>query len=97
MGTPCVIIHNVISLLLLLALLFPGVAKAANINLESSLLATKDSDPWGSPSGEFPFGFRHIDSQDVFVLAIWFDKIPDKTIVCMQMVMIQYQERLKSN
>ena len=81
MAIPCVIIHHVSSLLLALALLFPGVAKAANINLESSLLATKDSNPWRSPSGEFAFGFHHIDNQDVFLLAIWFDKIPEKTIV----------------
>ncbi|ESR52279.1 hypothetical protein CICLE_v10030742mg [Citrus x clementina] len=81
MAIPCVLIHHVSSLLLLLALLFPGVAKAANINLESSLLATKDSNPWRSPSGEFAFGFHHIDNQDVFLLAIWFDKIPEKTIV----------------
>lgn len=37
--------------------------------------------PWQSPSGEFAFGFCRLDNQNLYLLAIWFDKIPDKTIV----------------
>ncbi|KAM7472436.1 hypothetical protein LguiA_010619 [Lonicera macranthoides] len=49
----------------------------------SSLIASdSSSSSWQySPSGEFAFGFRQIDSQNLFLLAIWFQKIPDKTIV----------------
>ncbi|KAM7476667.1 hypothetical protein LguiB_023910 [Lonicera macranthoides] len=52
------------------------------INLGSSITASDSSfSSWQSPSGEFAFGFRQIDDQNFFLLAIWFDKIPDKTIV----------------
>ena len=39
---------------------------------------------WLSSSGEFAFGFRQINgttNQKLFLLSIWYDKIPDKTIV----------------
>ncbi|CAN7012511.1 unnamed protein product [Brassica rapa subsp. trilocularis] len=39
------------------------------------------SSSWRSPSGDFAFGFRKIQPNDGFTLSIWFDKIPDKTIV----------------
>ncbi|CAH8363407.1 unnamed protein product [Eruca vesicaria subsp. sativa] len=39
------------------------------------------SSSWLSPSGEFAFGFRKIKPNDGFTVSIWFDKIPDKTIV----------------
>ncbi|XP_058073443.1 G-type lectin S-receptor-like serine/threonine-protein kinase LECRK3 [Magnolia sinica] len=52
-----------------------------NIKLESSL-STQDKNPsWPSPSGEFSFGFRLLPESNLFLLAIWFDKIPEKTIV----------------
>ncbi|TQD89850.1 hypothetical protein C1H46_024616 [Malus baccata] len=52
-----------------------------NISLGSSLTALKDGDSsWPSPSGEFAFGFREV-AKDGFLLAIWFDEIPNKTIV----------------
>ncbi|GMN26561.1 hypothetical protein TIFTF001_001336 [Ficus carica] len=51
-----------------------------NISLGSSF-TTQDKNPfWVSPSGEFAFGFQNVEP-DGFLLAIWFDKIPDKTIV----------------
>ncbi|KAL6187984.1 hypothetical protein ACLB2K_039379 [Fragaria x ananassa] len=49
-----------------------------NISLTSSLTAMNDNSSWPSPSGEFAFGFRKL--MDGFMLAIWFDKIPEKTI-----------------
>ncbi|XP_059651807.1 G-type lectin S-receptor-like serine/threonine-protein kinase LECRK2 [Cornus florida] len=52
-----------------------------NISLGSSLQASDDSPPWHSPSGDFAFGFHRLDNQNLFLLAIWFDKIPDKTLV----------------
>ncbi|PRQ35242.1 putative protein kinase RLK-Pelle-SD-2b family [Rosa chinensis] len=52
-----------------------------NISLGSSLTAqNNDNSSWSSPTGEFAFGFRQIE-KDGFLLAIWFDKIPQKTIV----------------
>ncbi|PWA60069.1 bulb-type lectin domain-containing protein [Artemisia annua] len=34
-----------------------------------------------SPSGEFTFGFQQVQGNENFLLSIWYDKIPDKTIV----------------
>ncbi|PQM33271.1 G-type lectin S-receptor-like serine/threonine-protein kinase RLK1 [Prunus yedoensis var. nudiflora] len=52
-----------------------------NISLPSSLTARNDDNSsWPSPSGEFAFGFKQI-GKDGFLLAIWFNKIPDRTIV----------------
>ncbi|KAK0574304.1 hypothetical protein LWI29_021342 [Acer saccharum] len=71
-----------LSLLLLLVLLLPIVALTANINFETPILASEDSSPWRSPSGEFAFGFRKLDGNpDHFLLAIWFENVPNKTIV----------------
>ncbi|CAH8363430.1 unnamed protein product [Eruca vesicaria subsp. sativa] len=39
------------------------------------------SSTWRSPSGDFALGFRKIIPNDGFTLSIWFDKIPNKTIV----------------
>ncbi|KAF2319349.1 hypothetical protein GH714_014956 [Hevea brasiliensis] len=53
-----------------------------NITLGSSLLASyDDSSSWKSPSGDFAFGFRRLENQSSFLLAIWYDKIPEKTVV----------------
>ncbi|KAK2641340.1 hypothetical protein Ddye_023103 [Dipteronia dyeriana] len=61
----------------------PTVAQTnSNRTSGSSLTASNDNSgsSWVSPSGEFAFGFRQIGEQG-FLLAIWFDKIPEKTIV----------------
>ncbi|KAM1753114.1 hypothetical protein ACFX12_005740 [Malus domestica] len=67
---------------LLMFLPFSTLAQTSkNISLGSSLTALKDDDSsWPSPSGEFAFGFRQV-AKDGFLLAIWFDEIPNKTIV----------------
>ncbi|KAL6200675.1 hypothetical protein ACLB2K_030456 [Fragaria x ananassa] len=65
---------------LVLALL-PCSTMAQNISLGLSLTAKKDENSsWSSPSGEFAFGFQQI-VKDGFLLAIWLDQIPEKTIV----------------
>ncbi|PRQ35214.1 putative non-specific serine/threonine protein kinase [Rosa chinensis] len=75
------LIYALCFLLLLLLLPFPTPAQTYhNISLKSSLVAGEDSSPWASPSGEFAFGFQKIGNKG-FILAIWFDKIPEKTIV----------------
>ncbi|XP_058073441.1 G-type lectin S-receptor-like serine/threonine-protein kinase LECRK3 [Magnolia sinica] len=71
-------------LLYLLLLFLPLSALSQthhNISLKSSL-STQDKNPsWLSPSGEFAFGFHPLPESNLFLLAIWFDKIPEKTIV----------------
>ncbi|KAM2046838.1 hypothetical protein ACFX1T_005580 [Malus domestica] len=68
----------------ILFVFFPFSAMAQtyrNMSLGSSLTAQNDnSASWQSPSGEFAFGFRQIGN-DGFLLAIWFNKIPDKAVV----------------
>ncbi|KAC9923456.1 hypothetical protein E3N88_32727 [Mikania micrantha] len=61
---------------------FSVVAQPRNgsVPVGSSLTASEDDvEPWLSPSGDFAFGFKEI--QDRFVLAIWYAKIPEQTIV----------------
>ncbi|KAF5952992.1 hypothetical protein HYC85_010936 [Camellia sinensis] len=58
-----------------------------NIDLtNSTLLAQRGiNSSWVSPSGDFTFGFQQVEPSNneniFFLLAIWFDQIPDKTIV----------------
>uniref|UniRef100_A0A803MQZ8 Uncharacterized protein n=1 Tax=Chenopodium quinoa TaxID=63459 RepID=A0A803MQZ8_CHEQI len=52
-----------------------------SITLGSSLIARDISLPWVSPSKDFAFGFQKIESGS-FLLAIWFNKIPESTITC---------------
>ncbi|KAK0586469.1 hypothetical protein LWI29_007492 [Acer saccharum] len=60
----------------------PYYSSAVNITLGSSLSsATDNNSSWLSPSGEFAFGFRQLNNSDLFLLAIWFNEIPERTIV----------------
>ncbi|KAJ6340943.1 hypothetical protein OIU78_009172 [Salix suchowensis] len=60
---------------------FPATAESyKHITLGLSLTASNNNDSWRSPSGEFAFGFQQV-GDDGFLLAIWFNKIPEKTIV----------------
>ncbi|KAL4560966.1 hypothetical protein LXL04_033124 [Taraxacum kok-saghyz] len=52
-----------------------------SVSVGSSLTATPNAKPWLSSSREFAFGFQQIQGTDNFVLSIWYDKIPDKTII----------------
>ncbi|CAK7331809.1 unnamed protein product [Dovyalis caffra] len=70
-----------LNLLLFLVLPLSAFAQTPNITLGSNLVASETSVPWKSPSGEFAFGFHQINNQKFFLLAIWFDTIPEKTIV----------------
>ncbi|XP_057966519.1 G-type lectin S-receptor-like serine/threonine-protein kinase LECRK3 [Malania oleifera] len=52
-----------------------------NVSIGSSLTAGDNaSAPWLSESGGFTFGFRQVEGKDLFLLAVWYQKIPD-TIV----------------
>ncbi|KAK1287087.1 G-type lectin S-receptor-like serine/threonine-protein kinase RLK1 [Acorus calamus] len=54
-----------------------------NISLGSSLSALTQTTPsWTSPSGDFAFGFRPLSKDTtLFILAIYFNNIPEKTII----------------
>ncbi|CAH2044098.1 unnamed protein product, partial [Thlaspi arvense] len=80
----CSIFH--LFLVLQLQTLFVSSQNIINgsVPVGESLTASESrqfSGSWLSPSGDFAFGFRKIPSNDGFTLSIWFDKIPDKTIV----------------
>ncbi|XP_057952908.1 G-type lectin S-receptor-like serine/threonine-protein kinase LECRK4 [Malania oleifera] len=70
---------------LFLLLLLPCFATAqanGTVTIGSSLTATEEASVWQSRSGNFAFGFRQLDdNEDIFLLSIWFDKIPEKTVV----------------
>ncbi|XP_028795197.1 G-type lectin S-receptor-like serine/threonine-protein kinase LECRK2 [Neltuma alba] len=74
-----VLLHGLIYLLHSASKLTVSQA-SKNISLGSSLTAVENGSFWSSPSGDFAFGFRKIE-KDGFLLAIWFNKIPEKTIV----------------
>lgn len=70
----------VFSLLLVLSFLGSYAQLSTNtINLGSSIIAGTNSS-WRSPSGDFAFGFYPLLS-GLFLVGIWFDKIPEKTLV----------------
>ncbi|KAJ9559382.1 hypothetical protein OSB04_013996 [Centaurea solstitialis] len=51
-----------------------------SVSVGASITATPDVEPWLSPSGEFAFGFQQLQGNGDFLLCIWYDKIPDKTV-----------------
>ena len=83
--------HLLASLLILLPI--SAVAQNnGNITVGRSLTATDYSSSWLSPSGDFAFGFRPLsDKNDLFLLSIWFAKIPDKTIFGMPLAIRRHQ------
>ncbi|XP_017982175.1 PREDICTED: G-type lectin S-receptor-like serine/threonine-protein kinase RLK1 [Theobroma cacao] len=65
-------------------LLLPLLAIAqtdGRVAVGASLTAAHNASPWLSTSGDFAFGFHPTDNEDLFLLSIWFDKIPGKTVV----------------
>ncbi|KAI3886716.1 hypothetical protein MKX03_011138 [Papaver bracteatum] len=66
--------------LLLLWPIYSTAQNYKNITLGSSLTAGVANTSWASASGDFAFGFRPTFQDNLFLLAVWFDKIPDKTI-----------------
>ena len=69
----------------LLFLLFPFFAVAQNtgcVAVGDSIIANDKATPWlSSPSGDFAFGFKQLQDKNLFLLSIWYNKIPDQTIV----------------
>ena len=71
--------------LFFLIVVFPlHLAFGNNVTLTSTLSTNDESPMWLSSSGEFAFGFSQINdttNQKLFLVAIWYNEIPDKTIV----------------
>ncbi|KAF3943245.1 hypothetical protein CMV_030175 [Castanea mollissima] len=82
MASTIALFHNHL-LFLVITLLVHAIAQVnTNVSVGSALFAIDDNSTWTSPSGDFSFGFRRLPGQqDLFLLAIWFAKIPDETIV----------------
>ncbi|RZC68049.1 hypothetical protein C5167_031303 [Papaver somniferum] len=71
-------------LLLLIFLVLPIYSIAQtyrNVIPGWSLTSGFDNSTWTSQNGDFAFGFRPIADNNSFVLAIWYAKIPDQTVV----------------
>ncbi|KAJ6755484.1 hypothetical protein OIU79_027985 [Salix purpurea] len=70
--------------LLLLLLLIPKVFSIDCTHNKGLSLSSNEADPpWLSPNKEFAFGFQKLpnDKENHFLLAIWFNNIPETTIV----------------
>ncbi|XP_059318151.1 G-type lectin S-receptor-like serine/threonine-protein kinase LECRK1 [Lycium ferocissimum] len=68
----------------LLQFIFICSISQENVNiipLGSNITAGNNSSYWLSPSREFAFGFYPLSSTGLFLVGIWFDKIPEKTLV----------------
>ncbi|KAL3850075.1 hypothetical protein ACJIZ3_011957 [Penstemon smallii] len=77
--------HFLLFIIIILFPLFTLAQNNGNITVGTSLTATENSSPWLSPSGDFAFGFQQLqDNNDLFQLSIWFNRIPDRTIVWYQ-------------
>ncbi|GMP39735.1 hypothetical protein CsSME_00010452 [Camellia sinensis var. sinensis] len=51
------------------------------VKVGATLTATEDATPWLSASGDFAFGFHRLDNKDFLLVSIWYDQVPDKTVV----------------
>nr|XP_019709609.1 G-type lectin S-receptor-like serine/threonine-protein kinase LECRK3 isoform X1 [Elaeis guineensis] len=83
MESPRLLHHLLLPLLPQIILLILGPAYAQTVSLGSSLTAqTGQTTAWFSPSGDYAFGFRPFETNvSHFLLAIWFDKVENKTVV----------------
>ncbi|CAH1441565.1 unnamed protein product [Lactuca virosa] len=52
-----------------------------SVTVGASLTATANIKPWLSSSGEFAFGFQQVQGINNFLLSIWYNKIPNRTII----------------
>ncbi|MFQ6638660.1 hypothetical protein Gotur_015686 [Gossypium turneri] len=74
-------IFPLISFLLLL-LVWADAQTVGNVKVGAFLSADENSDSWVSPSGDFAFGFHQLsNNKNLFLLAIWYNKIPENTLV----------------
>ena len=69
------------SFAILLFLILPLQLDLSMAIITPSSSLTTNGNTWLSPSGEFAFGFRQLGNSNLFLLAIWFDVIPARTVV----------------
>ncbi|KAI7984312.1 G-type lectin S-receptor-like serine/threonine-protein kinase LECRK3 [Camellia lanceoleosa] len=73
--------HPLFHFLLLFLLPFSIVARTnGTVAVGTSITANNKDTPWLSPSGVFAFGFKPLQEKNLFLLSIWYYKIPDQTI-----------------
>lgn len=70
------------SIFLLLLVFLRLIYSQNSIPVGTTLTAAPNSVPWrSSPAGDFALGFQQLQGNDnLYILSIWFDKIPNKTI-----------------
>ncbi|RWR77828.1 G-type lectin S-receptor-like serine/threonine-protein kinase RLK1 [Cinnamomum micranthum f. kanehirae] len=81
---PAMSSHSNLLFLFLALLPLSSIAQTSNnISLGASLSSADENAPWVlSPNGDFAFGFyRLLDKKDLFLLAIWYAKIPQNTVI----------------
>lgn len=72
--------YSSILCIILIVLPYSALAQGnGTISVGSFLTAADEATSWYSHSGDFAFGFKKLQNQ--FLLSIWYNKIPDKTIV----------------
>lgn len=75
-------VKALILLLLLLLTNFLLAQTYRNISLGTTFSPLTPPTSWLSPSGDFAFGFRPLETDPtLFLLAVWFNKIVNKTVV----------------
>ncbi|KAL2507949.1 receptor-like protein kinase 1 [Forsythia ovata] len=74
-------LFNFLFFIIFLLPVFTFSQNNGTVPVGTSLVATERSNPWLSPSGEFAFGFQKLQDNDQFLLSIWFNNIPAKTVV----------------
>ncbi|KAB2069257.1 hypothetical protein ES319_A08G085300v1 [Gossypium barbadense] len=76
------VFHPLFSAYILLLLpLVAAQSSAGDIRPSTFIEATDDANPWLSSSNHFALGFHQLENKDQFLLAIWYYKIPNRTIV----------------
>ncbi|GLJ11994.1 hypothetical protein SUGI_0181610 [Cryptomeria japonica] len=71
---------TILPLTFVILMLICASAQKQNITLGSTLIYPQNS-KWVSPNGQFAFGFYELPATDLYVVGIWFDNIPSKTLV----------------
>ncbi|XP_047066509.1 G-type lectin S-receptor-like serine/threonine-protein kinase LECRK3 [Lolium rigidum] len=66
--------------LFLLLLSISSAQAQVNISRGSSLTPQGPNTSWLSPSGDFAFGFRQVEGNSNYLLAVWFSNITEKTV-----------------
>ncbi|CAO2837212.1 unnamed protein product [Amaranthus hypochondriacus] len=80
MTNPLCCIISIITVLILLLPPSVSVQTRENIPVKKFLTASNNGSQWLSPSGDFAFGFHQLLDHNLYLLSIWYAKIPD-TIV----------------